>query len=112
MFFLFGNFFLFTSLQAWHSMGVKVKDCLLLYEGVKSCEVCETSPQSTASLLHHGARYVIPFSKDFPHFEVGMKILFVCFVRCLFDFLTEYSRLTWLVSCGFLTTLGSSPRNW
>ena len=71
-------------------MGVKVKDCLLLYEGAKSCEVCKASPQSTASLLHHGARYVIPFSVDFPHFEVGMKIWFARFVRCLFDFLTQY----------------------
>ena len=66
-------------------MGVKVKDCLLLYEGAKSCEVCKASPQSTTSLLHHGARYGIPFSKDFPHFEVGMKILFAfcsMFVSC------------------------------
>ena len=70
-------------------MGVKVKDCLLLYEGAKSCEVWEASPQSTTSLLHHGARYVIPFCKDFPHFEVGMKILFARFVQCLFDFLTQ-----------------------
>lgn len=59
-----------TGQKAWHSMGVKVKDCLLLYEGAKSCEVCKASPQVTTSLLHHGARYVIPFSKDFPHFEV------------------------------------------
>lgn len=93
-------------------MGLKVKDCLLLYEGAKSCEVCTASSQSTTSLLHHGARYAIPFSKEFPHFEVRKKILFVCFVRCFFDFLTQYFLLTWLVSCGFLTTSGSSPRNW
>jgi len=54
-------------------MGVKVKDCLLLYEGAERCEVCKASPQTTALPLHHGARYVIPFSRDFPHFEVGMK---------------------------------------
>lgn len=75
-------------------MGVKVNDCLLLYEGAKSCEVCKASPQTTASPLHHGARYVIPFSRDFPHFEVGMKVLFVCFVPCLFDFIAQYFILT------------------
>ena len=56
-------------LQAWCSMGIKVKGCLLMYEGAKSCEVC-TGSQSTALLLHHGARYIIPFSKEFQHFEV------------------------------------------
>jgi len=59
-----------TGQKAWHSMGIKVKDCLLLYEGAKSCEICEASPQSTTSIMHHGARYIIPFSKKFPHFEV------------------------------------------
>lgn len=67
-------FFSFTSLQAWHSMGIKVKDCLLLYEGANSCEICKASPQSTTSLMHHGARYIIPFTKKFPHFEVWKNI--------------------------------------
>ena len=64
-------------------MGVKVKDCLLQYEGAKSCEICKASPQSTTS-LHHGARYDVPFSKEFPHFEVRKNIgLCVLYEVCL-----------------------------
>ncbi|KAL9984516.1 hypothetical protein ACROYT_G006819 [Oculina patagonica] len=59
-----------TGQKAWHSMGLKVKGCLLIYDGANSCKVCTSSPQSTTSLLHHGAKYIIPFSKEFPHFEV------------------------------------------
>lgn len=56
-------------------MGLKVKGCLLMYDGATSCEVCTGSPQSATSLLHHGARYIIPFSKEFPHFEVRKRII-------------------------------------
>ena len=61
------------SLQAWQSIGLKVKDCLLMYEGTKHCESCSGCPQSSTARLHHGARYVVPFSKKFPQFEVLRK---------------------------------------
>ena len=61
-------------------MGLKVEGCLLTYDGAKSCEVCTSSPQSTTSLLHHGARYIIPFTEEFPHFEVGKELVLVYFV--------------------------------
>lgn len=59
-----------TGSKAWQSIGLKVKDCLLMYEGTKHCESCSGCPQSSTARLHHGARYVVPFSKKFPQFEV------------------------------------------
>jgi len=56
-----------TGPKAWQSMGLQVKDCLLVYEGAKFCLECQRS--STAN-LHHGARYTVPFSREFPQFEV------------------------------------------
>lgn len=48
-------------------MGLQVKDCLLVYEGAKFCLECQ---RSLTANLHHGARYTVPFSREFPQFEV------------------------------------------
>lgn len=49
--------------KAWEVLkGIRIEGLLLTCEGTKSCrkEKC-----------FHGARYIHPFSPDFPHFEVG-----------------------------------------
>ena len=56
----------FDWLQAWDSKGLSVEECLLTCEGAKMCNRC--TPENLWK--YHGARYVIPFSLEFPHFEV------------------------------------------
>ena len=51
--------------EAWKSFGIRVEGCLLTCEGAEACEVCKDEPNE-----HHGARYLTPFSKEHPHFEV------------------------------------------
>ncbi|XP_044172678.1 uncharacterized protein LOC114966353 [Acropora millepora] len=55
-----------TGPQAWDSKGISVEECLLTCEGAKLCDLCK--PGTTWN--YHGARYIIPFSLEFPHFEV------------------------------------------
>ena len=56
----------FDWIQAWDSKGISVEECLLTYEGAKMCDRC--TPEKLWK--YHGARYIIPFSLEFPHFEV------------------------------------------
>lgn len=56
--------------KAWQSMGLKVDDCLLVYEGPKPCTTCRANRQSPLTPLYHGARYLVPFTKTLPKFEV------------------------------------------
>ena len=46
-----------------------MEECLLTCEGAKLCDKCQ--PENTMKC--HGARYTIPFSLEFPHFEVIME---------------------------------------
>ena len=39
-----------------------------MYEGEEVCKTCKDHP--TASQKNHGARYLIPFTSEFPGFEV------------------------------------------
>ena len=39
-----------------------------MYEGVEFCQTCKDHP--TASQRNHGARYLVPFTPEFPRFEV------------------------------------------
>ncbi|XP_068736972.1 uncharacterized protein [Montipora capricornis] len=55
-----------TGPQAWVSRGISVEECLLTCEGAKLCDLCK--PEKPWK--YHGARYLIPFSLEFPHFEV------------------------------------------
>ena len=54
--------------QAWKSEGIKIEGSLLMYEGIESCQKCKNNP--TVSQRNHGARYLVPFSPECPHFEV------------------------------------------
>ena len=54
--------------QAWKSEGIKIEGSLLMYEGIESCQKCRNNP--TVSQRNHGARYLVPFSPECPHFEV------------------------------------------
>ena len=54
--------------QAWKSEGIKIEGSLLMYEGIESCQKCRNNP--TISQRNHGARYLVPFSPECPHFEV------------------------------------------
>ncbi|XP_068736342.1 uncharacterized protein [Montipora capricornis] len=58
-----------TGPQAWVSRGISVEECLLTYEGAKLCDLC--TPEKPWK--YHGARYLIPFSPEFPHFEVFIQ---------------------------------------
>ena len=42
-----------------------------MYEGEEVCKTCKDHP--TASQKNHGARYLIPFTTEFPGFEVRNK---------------------------------------
>ncbi|XP_068737190.1 uncharacterized protein [Montipora capricornis] len=55
-----------TGPQAWVSRGISVEECLLTCEEAKLCDLCK--PEKPWKF--HGARYLIPFSLKFPHFEV------------------------------------------
>jgi len=55
-----------TGPQAWESRGISVEECLLTCEGAKLCDLCK--PEHPWK--YHGARYIIPFSIEFNHFEV------------------------------------------
>ena len=56
----------FDWIQAWDGRGISVEECLLTCEGAKLCDLCK--PENPWK--YHGARYIIPFSLEFPHFEV------------------------------------------
>ena len=58
-------------MQAWDSKGISVEECLLTCEGAKLCDLCK--PENPWK--YHGARYIIPFSLEFPHFEVIVQYL-------------------------------------
>ena len=46
-----------------------MEECLLTCEGAKLCDLCK--PENPWK--YHGARYIIPFSLEFNHFEVFMQ---------------------------------------
>ena len=46
-----------------------MEECLLTCEGPKLCDLCK--PENPWK--YHGARYIIPFSHEFNHFEVIMQ---------------------------------------
>ena len=46
-----------------------MEECLLTCEGAKLCDLCK--PENPWK--YHGARYIIPFSLEFNHFEVIMQ---------------------------------------
>ncbi|XP_078356168.1 uncharacterized protein LOC144640972 isoform X2 [Oculina patagonica] len=54
-----------TGPKAWQSQGVRIEDCLLVCEGGNFCSVCKGESDEC-----HGARYLVPFSRELPHFEV------------------------------------------
>lgn len=54
--------------KAWESEGVRIENNLLMYEGIETCQKCKGQP--AASQRNHGARYLVPFSPECPHFEV------------------------------------------
>ncbi|KAJ7393952.1 hypothetical protein OS493_003621 [Desmophyllum pertusum] len=54
-----------TGPMAWESKGIRVEGCLLACEGGTFCTTCKGESEEC-----HGARYLIPFSPEFPHFEV------------------------------------------
>ncbi|KAJ7378998.1 hypothetical protein OS493_018792 [Desmophyllum pertusum] len=56
-----------TGPKAWKSEGVRIEECLLMYEGAEFCQTCKDHP--TASQRNHGARYLVPFSPEVPRFE-------------------------------------------
>ncbi|XP_068706213.1 uncharacterized protein [Montipora foliosa] len=60
-----------TGPQAWFSKGISVEECLLTCEGAKRCDLCNRERPKE----DHGARYVIPFSPKFSHFEVLIQEL-------------------------------------
>ncbi|KAJ7390558.1 hypothetical protein OS493_024596 [Desmophyllum pertusum] len=54
-----------TGKEAWQSMGIRIEGCLLTCEGAEACPTCKNDPTD-----YHGARYLTPFSPEYPHFEV------------------------------------------
>ncbi|KAJ7393955.1 hypothetical protein OS493_003624 [Desmophyllum pertusum] len=54
-----------TGPSAWESKGIRVEGCLLACEGGTFCTTCKVESEED-----HGARYLVPFSPEFPHFEV------------------------------------------
>ena len=58
-----------SDFKAWKSEGVRIEDSLLTYEGIEFCQTCKDQP--AVSQRNHGARYLVPFSPECPHFEVG-----------------------------------------
>ena len=54
--------------QAWKSEGIKIEGSLVMYKGIESCQKCRNNP--AVSQRNHGARYLVPFSPECPHFEV------------------------------------------
>ncbi|PFX18291.1 Short transient receptor potential channel 4 [Stylophora pistillata] len=57
-----------TGPKAWKSEGIRIEHYILMYEGVNVCKTCKDHP--TASQKNHGARYLVPFTREFPKFEV------------------------------------------
>ena len=87
MIFVLQRDLLFTliSHEAWESEGVRIENSLLMYEGIETCKKCKGQP--AASQRNHGARYLVPFSLECPHFEVGRQNrppLCLCSLRCQF----------------------------
>jgi len=54
-----------TGQKAWQSQGIKIENSLLVCEGGNFCETCKGESDEC-----HGARYLVPFSPEFPHLEV------------------------------------------
>ena len=52
-----------------------MEEWLLTCEGAKLCDLCK--PENPWK--YHGARYIIPFSLEFPHFEVITEYLTLSF---------------------------------
>ena len=60
-------------IQAWECLGIEVKGCLLRYEGPDSCVVCKDK-EKTEKI--HGARYLMPFTREKPRIEVRNLVHF------------------------------------
>ena len=58
-------------IQAWESLGIEIKDCLLRYEGADSCAECKEK-EKTEKI--HGARYLMPFTRETPRIEVRKAV--------------------------------------
>ena len=43
--------------------------CRLTYQGEEICKICKENVPA----IYHGARYRVPFSREYPHFEVSFK---------------------------------------
>lgn len=54
-----------TGQKAWQSQGITIENSLLVCEGGNFCETCKGESDEC-----HGARYLVPFSPEFPHLEV------------------------------------------
>ncbi|XP_015762586.1 PREDICTED: uncharacterized protein LOC107341655 [Acropora digitifera] len=52
--------------KAWDSSGITVDGCRLTYQGKEICKTCKEN----VPVIYHGARYRVPFSPKYPHFEV------------------------------------------
>lgn len=59
--------FMIKGPTAWESLGIEIKDCLLRYEGADSCAECKEK-EKTEKI--HGARYLMPFTRETPRIEV------------------------------------------
>ncbi|XP_068741984.1 uncharacterized protein [Montipora capricornis] len=55
--------------EAWDASGITVDGCRLSYEGERTCETCKRN----VPVIYHGARYRIPFSREFSHFKVRVQ---------------------------------------
>ena len=60
------NFFVY---QAWDSSGIAMDGCRLTYQGEEICKTCKEN----GPVIYHGARYRVPFSREYPHFEVSFE---------------------------------------
>lgn len=52
--------------KAWDSSGITVDGCRLTYQGKEICDICK----GNVPVIYHGARYRVPFSREYPYFEV------------------------------------------
>lgn len=68
--------------QAWQSKGVSIDGSQLTCEGSEFCTTCKDDPVD-----FHGARYLVPFTPEFPQFEVSAAehdtVVFI--VNVMFD---------------------------
>ena len=79
-----------------------------MYEGAEFCQICKDHPTSSQS--NHGARYLVPFSPEFPRFEVRNQYInkpspLVCYCKYLARFPCLHSNDFKLVNLQWRTRL-------